>query len=399
MENIKYLIIGNGITGLSAAEEIRKADPDGRIVICSEETISTYYRVKLSHFISKVFEEKELLLHDDNWYEDRNIELFLDKHVDKIDFSSKTVFTSDLEFRYEKLLLANGSHPFIPPAEGQEKEGVFSLRSIKDLETIQAYLSNVEKVAVVGGGILGLEVVQSVHALGKKVQVIEFAPYLMARQLDEKLSKEFEKKLEAEGIEMYLGTGAKVIEGKGHVEKVRLSDGREVETQAMIFSCGIRSNIGLFKDTALKTERAVVVNNRLETSIQDVYAAGDVAQIDGFTLGLWTAGMAQGKVAGKNMAGLNAEYTLEMPSTMFQFNDEKIFSTGKIGNDFVTVETEIDKGKMKLFFDDGKLVGGVLINNAKYIMPLKKFVKAEVDCSSLLEKELSAVEIMEALKK
>lgn len=399
MENIKYLIIGNGITGLSAAEEIRKADPDGRIVICSEETISTYYRVKLSHFISKVFEEKELLLHDDNWYEDRNIELFLDKRVEKIDFSSKTVFASDLELRYEKLLLANGSHPFIPPAEGQEKEGVFSLRSIKDLETIQAYLSNVEKVAVVGGGILGLEVVQSVHALGKKVQVIEFAPYLMARQLDEKLSKEFEEKLEAEGIEMYLGAGAKVIEGDGHVEKVRLSDGREVETQAMIFSCGIRSNIGLFKDTPLKTERAVVVNNRLETSIRDVYAAGDVAQIDGFTLGLWTAGMAQGKVAGKNMAGLNAEYTLEMPSTMFQFNDEKIFSTGKIGNDFVTVETEIDKGKMKLFFDDGKLVGGVLINNAKYIMPLKKFVKAEVDCSALFEKELSAVEIMEALKK
>ncbi len=399
MENTKYLIIGNGITGLSAAEEIRKADPDGRIIICSDEELSTYYRMKLSHFISRQFEEGELLLHEDNWYEERRIELLLGKRVSTINFESKTVFADDVELRYEKLLLANGSHPFVPYAEGLDTRGVFSLRSVKDLERIQAYIADVDRVAVVGGGILGLEVVQAVHALGKKVQVIEFAPYLMARQLDEALSREFEGKLVAEGIEMFLGAGAKIIDGNERVERILLTDGRELHTQAVIFSCGIRSNIDLFKGTSLAVERGVVVNNRLETSVADVYAAGDVAQVDGFTLGLWTAGMAQGKIAGKNMAGLAAEYLLEMPSTMFQFNEEKIFSTGKIGDDFSTLESKTGRGKLKLFFDNGKLTGAVLLNDSKYIMQLKKEVGQETDCSQWLESGLSAVEIMEELKK
>jgi nitrite reductase (NADH) large subunit len=238
-----------------------------------------------------------------------------------------------------------------------------------------------------------------VQELGKKVQIIEFAPYLMGRQLDEVLSREFEAKLKAEGFEMYLGAGAKVIDGEDKVERILLTDGREVDTQAMIFSCGIRSNIALFKDTELKVDRAVVVNNRFETSLEGVYAAGDVAQINGFTLALWTAGMAQGKIAGKNMAGLNEMYTLEMPSTLFQFKKEKIFSTGKINNDLNSLESEIDGGKLKLFFDEDKLVGGVLMNNANYIMALKKSVKEEVDCSELLKSELSAVALIEELRK
>ncbi len=399
MEKVKYLIIGNGITGLSAAEQIRKNDPKGRVLIVSEENLPTYYRVKLSHYISKDFDRDSLLVHDLKWYEDRDIELLLSSRVEQIDFKNKRVITQRTSVGYDKLLLANGSSPFIPPAKGQEKEGVFSLRTIQDLERIQAYLSNVEEVAIVGGGILGLEAAWAVNELGKKVSIIEFAPYLMNRQLDEPLSRELEQILKENDFEINLGVGASVINGTKKVESIELSDGRKFNCRAIIYSCGIRSNTGLFKDTPLKVERGVVVNNKFETSIEDVYAAGDVAQLNGITLGLWIAGMAQGKIAGANMSGESKEYVLEMPSTIFQISDWRIFSTGKISNDMTSLESQVERGKLKLFFENDVLKGGVLINHDKLMAPLKGLVKKEPQCKVHLEKGMNALEIVNKLLK
>lgn len=399
MEKVKYLIIGNGITGLSAAEQIRKIDSKGSMLIISQEDLPTYYRVKLSHYISKTFERDSLLVHDLKWYEDRNIELSLSNRVQEIDFNNKRVITKTGSVSYEKLLLANGSSPFMPPAKGQEKEGVFSLRTVQDLEKIQAYLANVNEVAIVGGGLLGLEAAWAVHELGKKVSIIEFAPFLMNRQLDEPLSQELKKMLQDNNFEINLGVGAATIKGAKKVESIELTDGRQLNCKAILYSCGIRSNTGLFNNTSLKVERGVVVNNKFETSIQDVYAAGDVAQTNGITLGLWTAGMAQGKIAGANMAGEPSEYVLEMPSTIFQVNNWRIFSTGKIANEMESIESPVEKGKLKLFFENGVLRGGVLINHNKLMASLKALVKQEPQCQTYLEKGISALDMINELLK
>lgn len=398
MEKTDYLIIGNGITGLSAAQEIRKHDGKGRILIISQEEIPTYYRVKLSHFISKEFERESLLVHDWKWYEDRQIELLLSNEVEQIDFSNKQVQSKKGTFQYEKLLLSNGSHPFVPPAKGLELEGVFTLRTVNDLERLQAYLSGVEKVAVVGGGILGLEAAWAIHELGKEVAIIEFAPFLMNRQLDEPISRDLEKMLSSNGFTMYLGAGASVISGDIKVEKIQLTDERVLTADAVLYSAGIRSNIDLFKGSPLSVERGVVVGSTFETSIADVYAAGDVAQINGITLGLWTAGMAQGKIAGANMAGQKEIYNLEMPSTVFQINDWRIFSTGKISGELSHIESNVEDGRLKLFFDKGRLQGGILLNNNKWMPTLKKVVKNEPDCAQWLDKQIKASDLLEVLK-
>jgi len=318
--------------------------------------------------------------------------------VNEIDFQNREVKTQKGSLKYRKLLLANGSYPFVPPAKGQELEGVFSLRTMNDLERIQEYLAGVESVAVVGGGLLGLEAAWAIHELGKKVHIIEFAPYLMNRQLDEPLARELQNMLAEKDMTMYLGAGASEIMGDNKVQRILLTDSRELEAQAILYSCGIRSNIKLFQGTPLNVERGVVVNSRLETSIFDVYAAGDVAQTNGITLGLWTAGMAQGKIAGANMAGDDNIYDLEMPSTLFQINDWKIFSTGKVSGELETLESGLDNGKVKLFFNKGILQGGVLMNDSQWIPFLKKAVKKEPDCHRWVNGQISAVGILERLK-
>lgn len=390
MEMTKYLIIGNGIAGLAAAREIRTNDKDGSIVMVSNEPTLTYYRVKLTEYISKDFIDEDLLVSKENWYEEKNVKVMLRKFVEYIDTTNNKIKLDDgQEIEYEKLLIATGSRPFIPPINGKYKEGVFALRTLKDLHYIREYMRSSKDVSVIGGGLLGLEAAWSLKKLGKEVSIIEFAPYLLPRQLDKEIANKLEEKLSKIGFKVFLASQAEEILGEGKATGIKLNGERNIKADAILVSSGIRPNLDLVRNTTIEYDKGIKVDKRLKTNIDNVYAAGDVVEIDGMVLGLWTAGNEQGKVAGANMAGKELEYNHPKIFTTLQIGSIELFSAGVI-NDFDKVyEYKEDEKDIhhKIFTKDGKIVGVILFGELKEVNTLRNAVISNMAIDEYIVKD------------
>lgn len=395
---LKYVIIGNGMAGLSAAKEIRNLDKNGSITIISSEEYLTYYRLKLSHYISKTFEDKELLIYKEDWYRKNNIEVILEKIVENIDTYKKQIKLDDGKIvTYDKLLLANGSKPFVPPITGKFKEGVFALRTLKDLKYIKNYFEKCEDITVIGGGLLGLEAAWAIKQLGKKVNVVEFFPYLLPRQLDKEMADIVSKKLSDSGLKLYFDTAAEEILGEVKAEGLKFKDGGQIKTDAILFSAGIRPNIDLVRETSIEFDKGVKVDSYLKTNIEDVYAAGDIAEVNGIVLGLWTAATEQGKIAGANMTGENKEYKIPEPFTTLSIGDISLFSIGNVKDYTEVLKHDEGENHFRLFVADNKLVGGILLGDISKMNSVKKAVNGNMDISDLIKEGLSCKEIIEKL--
>lgn len=386
MKKTKYLIIGNGIAGLAAAKEIRKQDLDGSITMISNEPYLSYYRIRLTELIYKDFTEEGILINKEDWYRENKIEVLLNKIVEKIDVDKSSIRIDDgREIQYEKLLIATGSRPFIPPVEGKFKQGVLALRNIKDLEYIKNYLEGKENVTVIGGGLLGLEAAWALKQLGKKVSVVEFAPYLLPRQLDKELSKKLQKRLEEEGFKFYLNVGAEKILGENVADGIKLNNGEEIETEAILFSVGVRPNLDLVWDTEIKSDKGIIVDGNLRTNIPNIYAAGDVIEMDGRPIGLWTASNEQGKIAGQNMAGGGVEYKEASLYASLNISNLRLFSMGDI-NEYDQVYQDVDgKVHKKLFVKDNKISAGILFGDTKDMGKLKTAIENKLAIEKYLK--------------
>ncbi len=394
----KFVIIGNGIGGLTAAEEIRKANSNASITIISQENYLTYYRMRLSHSLSKEPAMKELLLHDENWYIEKDIEVILSKRVERIDLKNKKAIMEDgNEVSYDKLLIANGSTPFMPPVPGRDKQGVYSLRTLKDLNEIQEYLRDCKEVAVIGGGLLGIEAAWALKEKGLKVNILQHTGYLLGRQLDKELADYVKGLLEKEGLKVHVFAAAQELTGDQKVSGIKTEDNRLIDSDMVLFSTGVRPNVEIAKGTNLEVNRGIIANEKMQTSVEDVYVAGDIAEVKNSASGLWTIAMEQGKVAGKNMAGVESSYVPTMSATYLSVGNISLFSAGKVGEELIKVSYREGDVFHRLFVEDGKLVGGVLIGDTKKMIKLKKAVNEKVEINDMVEKGLNALEILNQL--
>jgi nitrite reductase (NADH) large subunit len=380
-QHAKYVIIGNGIAGLTAAKAIRNVDPLGRLMMITSEEFQTYYRLKLSHLLGSHADENELLLYDEQWYQEQHIETKLNTIVESILPEQHQIRIDDgSTITYEKLLLANGSKPFIPPVAGKYKQGVFAVRTLKDLRYIEKYLSMCETVTIVGGGILGLESAAAIMEAGKNVQVIEFFPYLLPRQLDEQLAETFCQALVERGMEIHVGAEVEEIIGEVEVEGLRLKGGREIKTDMVIFSSGIRPSTELAAAAGLKVNKGIVVDQWAKTSHSDIYAAGDVAEFEGVVFGLWSASTEQGRIAGQNMAGKPVDYHMGIAHTQSTIAGIQLFSVGDVQHPEEIIEERSADGQsvFKLFVKTGRLAGGILYGDTSKLVKMKRLIGSAI---------------------
>jgi flavorubredoxin/NADPH-dependent 2,4-dienoyl-CoA reductase/sulfur reductase-like enzyme/rubredoxin len=390
----KYLIIGNGISGYNAADSIRKRNAEADIHMLSSEKVLTYYRPQLSDYISKDIADKRFFVSPEEWYDKNNIKVTLGVRVEKINKDNSIVtLDNGSELSYDKLILATGASNFLPPIKGFEKQGVYVLRDVEDATKIKEKMKQAKNAVVVGGGLLGLEAAWEMKNAGMNVTVVELVPHLLSMQLDEDGSMLFEKIVTEAGVTALIGEGAEEILGDGTVTGLKLKSGKLIDADLILFSVGIRPNLNLAKEAGLAVNRGILVNEKMETSIANIYACGDNAELNGRIYGNWPAASEMGKVAGANASGEEAAFKDFVSSVVFNAINSQIFSVGDVKPAGANVEvlssvnTE-NRIYKKLFFKDKKLVGGILIGDTKRSVRLMKAVQAGKTMADVLKEEI-----------
>lgn len=399
----KIVIIGSGVTAISAIKGIREVDSDSIIHLIGQEKDYPYKRLRLSKDLFGNLDESKLLIEKKEWYEENNVKLYLNTKALNIDFNDHVVFMSDgKSIEFDKLLFANGASNNIPRIEGINNAGVFTLRTLEDAKKIKNSYESKNSIVQIGGGILGLELVWNLHKQGKKVLIAEIAPRLMPRQLDEKASKILLNIIEGYGIKVLLNTGVTKIRGANGVEGITTTYGDEISCDMIVYSAGTSSNIDIIKGSVIKTNRGIIVNDKMETNIKNVYAAGDVAEFDNMVIGLWNIAVKQGKIAGYNMAGNIAIYENIIPiATMNAFNIS-LFSMGNIDEakcSNVLIEEDNDQiNYIKIFTNENKIVGAILVGDTGKSLLLKSAIEKQITIGDADLAIISVKDLFEKLK-
>jgi nitrite reductase (NADH) large subunit len=375
-EPLSVVVIGNGMVGHRFCEKLIEFDVDRRyrIVTFCEEPRAAYDRVGLTSFFAHRDAEKLMLARLD-WYREQGIELHIGDRASRIDRQSKTVISDrGQKVRYDFVILATGSYPFVPRIPGVQNRGVFVYRTIEDLERIIAYASDAKRAAVIGGGLLGLEAAKAAFDLGMQTHVVEFAPRLMPRQIDDAGSKILVRKIENLGVSVHLNRGTSEILGDPCVRGLRFDDGQQLDVEMVIISAGIRPRDDLAGQSglALGERGGVVVDHDLRTSDPEIFAIGEVALHRGMVYGLVAPGYTMAEIVARNLVQPgSATFGGADMSTKLKLMGVDVASFGDYesksdGVQALTFEDPFAGVYKKLLFssDGRRLLGGVLVGDA-----------------------------------
>lgn len=401
-----YVIIGNGAAGFYAANAIKERNESAIIKIISNEPVHSYVRTQLSDLITEKIDDS-FYLAKAGWYKENNIIEILGVNVDSIDRKNKLVRLDNKQgVRYDKLILANGSYNFVPPTKVKLSDseveinswtyntvkGIHTIKKIADVNLLKEELPEAKNVVIIGGGLLGLEAAWEIQKRNINVTVIELADRMLPRQLDKDGSKLFESLVNKTPVKVLLGASVDFINAdETGVKSLQLKSGEVIAADSVIFSVGVRSNIFLAQPSGILCNRGIIVNDYMETNISDIYACGDVAECDGIYYGNWPAAIEMGKVAGANATGDKIKFEKFVSSTIFQAMNTQVFSAGTINFDDPILEKvgyvdEINNKYSKLFFQNNKLVGGILMGDVSTSVKIMEGIQKGEDKATVLSK-------------
>ena len=412
----QFLIIGNSAAGIAAVEAIRKRDKESKILIISDEDSPSYCRCLISYYLAGDIKGEKILYRTQVFYKENNIELLLNKKVIRVDPKKNRVTCLDKsQFNYDSLLVATGASPKFPQTKGIKKNGVFAFRTLKDAQAIEGLLPVTKTAFVLGGGLVGLKAAYALNKRKIEVKVIVKSRQVLSQMLDFEAAGFVQRKLEENGIEVILGQDVTEVIGNGDIRAVKLDSGKAFDCSLIIVGKGVSPNIDLVKDSEIKINEGIVAGNLLETSVPNIYTAGDVCEGFDLTLGelsvnaLWPIAVEQGRIAGENMAGGNIPYQGSLGMNAIEFFGLPVVSLGiyKIKEDSRAYEElkALDKKAnlyKKLILKEGIIVGAILAGDIKNSGIFLRLIRQKINVSSLkdrlLQENFGYPDIMDLVK-
>ncbi|MHA2183065.1 MAG: NAD(P)/FAD-dependent oxidoreductase, partial [Promethearchaeota archaeon] len=386
---MQYIIIGGGPAGATAALELRGLDPKGEVSIISNEDYQFYKRSKILSFVSASCSEDDLFLKGKTLYDEHNVN-FIYGHVKNILLDKKQVLLRDgKKFSYDYLLIASGGSPLVLPWEGTDLKGVSTLYNLDDAKKVVEQACDSENVVVIGGGSIAMKAIQNLKKMGLNISIVEKASHLWPIGFDRKVARIVEKRIKENGIQIYLNE--EVAEFRGDNNKlthVVLKSGIEIPADITIITIGTKPNVDFLNETFIKVDKGVIVDSNLRTTIPNIFAAGDVAQIYDPLYNIpmlhttWGNAKKQGRIAAINMTGGNLVYKGVIPIQTIRIFGFQAIAVGithskKNYDEISWVSFEKEQCR-KFVLRDNKLVGALILGKDIDKNTLKPLLKNAV---------------------
>lgn len=400
--SVRYVIIGNSFAGLFATEAIRKRDSSGEITIISDEPDTAYSRAMLHEWLAGMVGPDKVALRSSDFYDRLRVTPRLGESVAGVDVQDRSVTVTDSSpIAYDRLLVASGGEPFIPPGIGgiDDFDDVFTFTKMADAVAIREKASSSTDAVILGGGLIGLQCAEALSHLGLKVTVIELMDSILPMALDAESGAIVADEMRRQGISIFTGETIDELVGSGRtLESVRLKGGDQAPCQFLVAAVGVRPNTTFLKSSGLAIDRGVLVDDRMQTSVEDVYAAGDCAQAPEILTGLQMTipvipvASMHGTIAGCNMTGAERHFRGGLSLNAMQFGGIPLVSYG-----FVRDEKDGDVLKLrqdgvykKVIIKGNRITGAVFVGAIDRAGLFRFLVEEKIDVSDFKDKLLSS---------
>jgi nitrite reductase (NADH) large subunit len=396
-----YVILGNSAAGLTAIDAIRQRDKTGAITLISKEPDPAYSRVALPYILSKEKNIRQITLQEPEYFEANKVETIIGTGVAALDAKNKITLEDGRSLSYDKLLIATGSASRVPPVQGIEEADVCYHWTLADTRKLEEQMARAKTCFVIGAGFISLLTVSAlIKAAPLKYTVVEIADQVMPQLLDETGGQALERGMREKGIDVLLGDSVSSIERRNGVYGVTLSSGKTYDADMIVCGTGVRPNVDFARDSGIEIANGIVTNERQETNVTDVYAAGDCAETHDFLSGervvhaIWPTAIDHGRVAGANMAGGNETYAGSLSwnvtelfglasASVGEFRDPD-GPSGRPGLEPIVFHNAAANIYRKLLLEGNRIVGAVVIGRAEHIQDLgvvQAMIRRETDIS------------------
>ncbi|MFZ7102202.1 MAG: NAD(P)/FAD-dependent oxidoreductase [Peptococcaceae bacterium] len=412
---MNYVIIGNSAAAVGAVEGIRKIDQSNPITLISDESYHTYSRPLISYYLAGKVTEEKMRYREEDFYTNNQVTPLLGQKAVAVDTDKKeVVLAGQQRVAYDKLLIATGGTPFIPPMKGLDKGGIFTFIKMDDVKSLKETVVSGHKAVIVGAGLIGLKAAEGLNSLGVDVTIVELADRVLPAILDDEAALIVRKHLEKQGIKFELNTSVEEITGSLKADGAVLKNGKVCPADLIVIAVGVRPNTEVVKGSDVAVNRGIVINEKCRTNIADVYAAGDAAEgydiiyMQQRVLPILPNAYQQGETAGSNMAGQDQVFAGGFAMNAIGFYGLPMITAGIIKPEDdryeVLVKSVPEQGYYKkIVLKDNVIRGFIYLNHVDRAGIITSLIREKIDVAdfkeSLLKDNFGYVDLPEQLRK